>query len=402
MKILQINTVVNSGSTGRIIEDIGSEIIKNGDQSFVAFGRNERPSTSEIIRIGTSWDNNLHALQTRVLDNHGFASRRATKIFVKQIELLKPNLIHLHNLHGYYLNVELLFTYLASAKIPVVWTLHDCWPFTGHCTHFTYVRCNRWKTECFDCPQKSEYPKSIFFDNARKNFSKKKQLFSNLPDLTIVTVSDWLKSIVSDSFMGHLPISKIYNGINTNKFKCDYDLSLLDKFSLKNKFILLGVAGAWNNRKGFNDYKALSEILHEDEVMVLIGVNDKQRNQLPNNVIGIKRTEDLDELIKWYSVADVVLNLSYEETFGMTTIEGLACGTPAIVYNSTASPELITEKTGVIVKSGNYGELRNAINKIKHSGKHYYYANCVELAKSRYDKSIMTDAYIKLYQKLIK
>ncbi|MCU7694614.1 glycosyltransferase [Haoranjiania flava] len=401
MKILQINTVVNSGSTGRIAEDIGTNAIENGWDSYIAFGRNERPSCSTKIKIGNEWDNKYHAFKTRLFDNHGFASNDATKKFIEKMKIINPDIIHLHNLHGYYLNVELLFNYLKKSEIPTVWTLHDCWAFTGHCTHFTYVNCNKWKSQCFKCPQKLEYPKSYLLDNSMNNYILKKAIFSGLNNLTIVTVSEWLKNIVTESFLNKLPIYRIYNGIDTKKFNFRNGTNLLSKYPIRNKFLLLGVASTWNNRKGFEDYIELSKNLNDDELLVLIGLSSKQVKQLPSKILGIEKTENIDELINWYSLVDIVLNLSHEETFGMTTIEGFACGTPAIVYNCTASPELITNNTGIVVEKYDYDGLRSAINTIKNNGKSYYYSNCVDLVNKKFEKSLMTKNYMNLYKKLL-
>lgn len=402
MKILQINTVINSGSTGRIAEYIGINAIENGWESYIAFGRNERPSRSKKIKIGNKWDYTYHGIQTRLLDNHGFASINATKKFIEELEIINPDIIHLHNLHGYYLNVELLFNYLRKSEIPTIWTLHDCWAFTGHCSHFSYVNCNKWKSQCYKCPQKSEYPKSYFLDNSKNNFFLKKTIFSGLNNLTIVTVSDWLKSIVADSFLKHLPIHRIYNGVDTKNFTFKNGIDLLEKYPIRDKFILLAVASTWNNRKGLEDYLELSKNLDDDELLVLIGLDIKQIKQLPSKILGIRKTENIDELINWYSSADIVLNLSHEETFGMTTIEGFACGTPAIVYNCTASPELITNNTGIVVQKHDYAGLRSAINTIKNNGKSYYYSNCVDLINNKFDKSLMTKSYLNLYKNLLK
>src|SRR5690554_4239501 len=247
-KILKINTVVNSGSTGRITEEIGQLAIKAGWKSYIAYGRNKRPSESELIKIGNSWDNKMHGLQTRLFDMHGLASKNATNDLVIQIKKIKPDIIHLHNIHGYYLNYEILFSFLNVVNIPVVWTLHDCWPITGHCTYFTYVGCNKWETECFSCPQKTNYPASFLIDRSKKNFNRKKELFNSLMDVTIVPVSNWLSDILKKSFLHKYPVRVINNGINTEVFKPTESSEFRVKYSIENKFILLGVAIDWEPR----------------------------------------------------------------------------------------------------------------------------------------------------------
>jgi putative colanic acid biosynthesis glycosyltransferase len=401
-KILQINTVVNSGSTGRITEEIGQLAIKAGWKSYIAYGRNKRPSESELIKIGNSWDNKMHGLQTRLFDMHGLASKNATNDLVIQIKKIKPDIIHLHNIHGYYLNYEILFSFLNVVNIPVVWTLHDCWPITGHCTYFTYVGCNKWETECFSCPQKTNYPASFLIDRSKKNFNRKKELFNSLMDVTIVPVSNWLSDILKKSFLHKYPVRVINNGINTEVFKPTESSEFRVKYSIENKFILLGVAIDWEPRKGLQDFIELSKQLESNYQIVLVGLTNKQIKQLPENILGIERTEDIEALVHIYSVADIVLNLSYEETFGMTTVEGLACGTPGIVYNATASPELIDNSTGLIVEPGDINELIEAIKVIEQNGKQYYTEACVNRAHRLYKKEDRFKEYIELYEELIK
>jgi putative colanic acid biosynthesis glycosyltransferase len=399
--LLQINTVVNKGSTGRIAEEIGQTAIAAGWESYIAYGRNERPSSSNLIKIGTDKDVKLHGLQTRLFDRHGLGSKDATTAFIRKIEDIKPDIVHLHNIHGYYINMEVLFHYLKKVNIPVVWTLHDCWPITGHCSHFTFVGCEKWKTQCYSCPQKKGYPASYFIDRSEKNYNLKKELFNSLPNLTLVPVSQWLSGILKDSFLQNYPIKVINNGINTEVFKPSAVSDFRNKYGLKDKFILLGVASVWEERKGLKDFIELSKLLDSDYQIVLVGLTKKQIEQLPENILGIERTESVDALAEIYSSSDIVLNLSYEETFGLTTVEGFACGTPGIVYNATASPELIDEFTGLIVKPGDINGVVEAINLIKENGKQYYSDACVNRAQRLYKKEDRYREYIDLYEELI-
>ena len=401
-KVLQINTVVNSGSTGRIIEEIGQMAIASGWESYIAYGRNKRPSTSKLIRIGNDKDIMLHGLQTRLFDRHALGSRNATYDFIQQIQDIKPDIIHLHNLHGYYINIEILFEFLKKAKTPVLWTLHDCWPITGHCTYFSYVGCLKWKTECYKCPQKTRYPASNFIDRSKKNFILKKELFNSINNLTLVPVSQWLSGILKESFLQTYPRKIIHNGINTEVFKPSEVSNFRIKYGFDNKFILLGIASVWEPRKGLIDFIKLSKQLDSDYQIVLVGLTDKQIKQLPDNILGIERTENIETLVQIYSTADIVLNLSYEETFGLTTVEGFACGTPGIVYNATASPELVDESTGLIVEPGDIKGLRGAIMQIKKKGKQYYSKSCISRVHRLYKKEDKYQEYIDLYQSLLK
>src|SRR5690554_6590049 len=400
-KILQINTVVNTSSTGRIAEEIGLTAMYNGWDSYVAYGRNKRPSASKLIKIGNNTDIKLHGLQTRLFDRHGLASKGATMKLIQEIKKIKPNIIHLHNLHGYYLNYEILFGYLSVVNIPTVWTFHDCSPITGHCVYFSYVDCEKWKTQCYSCPQKKGYPASYFIDRSKKNYNLKKELFNSLSNLTLVPVSQWLSGILKESFLQNYPIKVINNGVNTDVFKPSLNSDFRNKYGLKDKFTLLGVASVWEERKGLKDFIELSKLLNSGYQIVLVGLTKKQIEQLPENILGIERTENVEELADIYSSADLVLNLSYEETFGLTTVEGFACGTPGIVYNATASPELIDVSTGIVVEQGNINKLVDAIYSIKKKGKEYYSEACVNRAYRLYKKEDRYREYIDLYEELI-
>lgn len=402
MKILQINTVVNTGSTGRIAEEIGQAIQKIGWKSYIAYGRNSRPSMSDIIRIGNDWDNKLHAIETRLLDRHGLGSRRATKRFIEQIKKIQPDLIHLHNIHGYYLNYPLLFEYLASIDIPIVWTLHDCWSFTGHCSHFTLIKCEKWKTQCFKCPQLKSYPTSLFYDRSHKNYSLKKYHFNNIQNLTLVSVSDWLCCLSKQSFINASKKIVINNGIDLKTFQIKQNHLTIDKYKLHGKFVMIAAATAWSDSKGLSDYIRLSASLKEDEQLILVGLSEDQLKSLPKTILGLPRTESVGELVDLYNVADLCLNLSYQETFGLTTVEAMACGTPGIVYNATASPELITSETGLIVTTGDIESVLHAIREVKVKGKQFYSQACRERAEKFYSKEDRYQEYIDLYKSLVK
>jgi len=399
--LLQINSVVNSGSTGRIAEEIGQAAIKAGWKSYIAYGRNDRPSHSKLIKIGSDWDIKMHGIHTRLFDRHGLGSKSATKELIAKIKEYSPEIIHLHNIHGYYINIEILFHYLRNTSIPVIWTFHDCWPITGHCAHFTFVGCEKWKTQCSNCPQKKNYPSSWLLDRSEKNFHLKKELFTSLSNLTLVPVSNWLSGILKESYLQHYPIKVINNGINTEVFKPSSDNVFRIKYRLENKFILLGVATSWGKRKGLNDYIDLSKHLNSDYQIVLVGLSQEQIEQLPDNILGIERTESVEELTNMYSEADIVLNLSYEETFGLTTVEGFACGTPGIVYNATASPELVDQSTGLVVEPGDINGLIDAIIQIKQKGKQSYSKACVNRAHRLYKKEDRFQEYIDLYESLL-
>ena len=402
-KLLQINSVVNTGSTGRIAEQIGSFVINKGWESYIAYGRAAGNSTSNLIKIGDKWDHKLHGLQTSLFDRHGLASATATVKLVKKIQSINPDIIHLHNIHGYYLNYKILFDFLAQQNIPIVLTLHDCWTFTGHCTYFSDINCLKWQTHCAKCPKKKNYPGSLFLDNSYNNFEYKKEYFNKLSNLTIVTVSHWLASMVKQSFLSNHPLQVIHNGVSLSDFYPTADtVELNAKYGVKNRKVLLAVATSWSKNKGWDDYIKLAELLPAEYVIVLVGLTKKQKKLLPPSIIGIERTENLQELARLYSHAQVLLNLSYQETFGMTTIEAAASGTPAIVYNATASPELVTNETGIIVEPGNIPGVLSAIEEIASKDKQDYKQPCHQFILNKFNKEDRFKDYFELYGSLLR
>lgn len=402
MKILQINSIVNSGSTGRIAEEIGSQIIKEGHESYIAFGRGNRPSASKLIKIGSFKDVLLHGLYSLFFDKHGFGSIQSTRKLIKQIDEIKPDVIGLHNVHGYYINVELLFNYIKIKNIPIIWTFHDCWPFTGHCAYFDSISCEKWKTACTNCELKNKYPKSILIDNSSHNYFKKKNLFNQVNNVTIVTPSIWLKNIVKDSFLKH-SVVHIPNGVDLTVFKPVLDLNeIKDKYNIGSKKVVLGVASIWDKRKGLDDFIKLKFDSNSEVKIVLVGLSKLQIKNLPPNIIGIERTESISELAALYSLADVFVNPTYIDNFPTTNIESLACGTPVITYKTGGSPEAIDEFTGIIVEKGNLSSLENAINHVLILGKENYSKACRERAEKFYDKNDKYNDYFNLYETILK
>ena len=404
MRVLQINATVNSGSTGRIAEDIGLVLINVGHESYIAYGRGNQPSKSNKIIIGNQWDANWHGVVSLLLDRHGFASRKATKQLINKIEELKPDVINLHNIHGYYVNIEILFDYLKKINIPVVWTFHDCWPFTGHCSYFDSVACEKWKTHCQNCPKKSFYPKSLLIDNSFKNFSDKKQIFNQLDNLHIITPSNWLKNLVKQSFLSKFPVSCIHNGIDLSKFSPVENVEkLIQKWNLKDKIIVLGVANVWQLSKGLSDFVKLAEVLSDAYQVVLIGLTKKQIAQLPKNIIGIERTESIEELAEYYSLAKLFVNPTYQDNFPTTNIEALACGTPVVTYNTGGSPEAIDKETGIVVEKGNVNDLKTAIERVTSAKTEYYdKEKCRKRAEKHFDKNERYQDYLQLFKTLVK
>lgn len=323
MKILFINSVCGIGSTGRICTDLAQQLEKEGHTVKIAYGRSgtvPEKFQKYAVRIGTDLDVKLHALQTRLFDTHGFGSKRATQQFLKWADAYNPDLVWLHNIHGYYINVEMLFAWLKSRpQTQVKWTLHDCWAFTGHCSHFTIVNCDKWQTHCSSCPQKQCYPAS-FTDNSNSNFDRKKAAFTGVKNMTIVCVSHWLENLVKQSFLKEYPVQVVHNTIDTTIFK-PTPSDFRQKYGLENKKIILGVANIWGERKGLQDFIKLARMLDDKYAIVLVGLTDKQIKNLPKQIIGLKRVNDVNPLTVYAGAETGVPSCQIEDVGEHNNIE---------------------------------------------------------------------------------
>lgn len=393
MKVLQINIFGNL-STGKIAVDLYRVLTAAGHEGKVAYARGNIEAGVPSITIGNRMDVYLHGVLTRLTDRAGFYSGQATRRLLEEIRVYDPDIIHLHNLHGYYLNIELLFEYLREWDRPVVWTLHDCWAFTGHCCHYSVARCDKWKNGCENCPQKSSYPAS-YVDNSKVNYRKKQELFTSLPKLHLVAVSKWLKKQVEQSYLQNLPCEVIYNGIDRQRFR-PMKSDFRRKHDLENCFLILGVASTWSVHKGLEDFIRLSDMLEADCRIVLVGINSRQKKRLPDKIIALERTNSAEELAQIYSSADVFFNASREETFGLPTVEAIACHTPAIVYGATALPEVITAENGIVIKTGDVEAVKSAIEAIRKGERKFAFGDF------QYDKYTQYQRYIRLYERICK
>lgn len=394
MKVLQINSVCGKGSTGRIAVQISDYLNQHDVENYIAygFGKSDRPNT---FCFGNSLDAHLHSFMSRKLGWQGKMSHIPTWHLIQYMERINPDIVHLHNIHGHYLNYKMLFQYLKKKNCQVVWTFHDCWPVTGKCAHFTEVNCDKWKTGCFECSQLDRYPDSER-DRSRKSYLEKKAAFTSIPNLHIVTVSNWLKSVAEASFLNKADIRCIYNGVDTERFSFQKN-SIREQYQLQGKFIILSVASVWSTRKGLDHFVTLSKRLHEDEIIVLIGITAEQQRQLPANIVGVPLVHDQAVLAQWYSAADVYLNFSIEETFGLVVAEAMACGTPAIVMNSTACPEVVDTTTGFAAEPSDLNAVLAAIAQVKSRGKAMYSKACVERIHRLFRLELMQKGYFDVY-----
>lgn len=394
-KLLQINVCCNVYSTGKICEQIGLSAKKAGWDSYIAYARGFKPSQSTTIKVGRKLDVYLHYALQRIFDIEGLASRRATKKLVKEIDTIKPDIVQIHNIHDHYLNYKILFEYLNSSDIKVVWTFHDCWAFTGHCFHFVTKQCDRWRTGCYDCPLKDEYPET-FLDRSVENYALKRHLFSGSPNLTIVPCSDWMDTFVKQSFLKEKKTFVIKNGVDLQTFK---PVTTQESQLTKEDYNIIAVSTVWNKEKGYDDVLKLRSILPPNYIITLVGLTQEQKDSLPDGIIGIQRTQNAHELVELYSNADVLINPTYADTFPTVNLEALACGTPVITYNTGGSPESIDEFTGIVVQQGNVNDLAVAIQRLHTCP--LSRRDCRSRAETLFDKEKCFDKYIELYNRIL-
>ena len=422
MRVAQIN-VTATLSTGRIAVEISQVLMESGHKALMAFSRGYPPADVPWIRIGSRVDMLAHALLARLTDRAGFFSHAATKKLIKQLQAYRPDVVHLHNLHGYYLHLPTLFAFLKKAGVPVVWTLHDCWAYTGHCAYYTMAKgeasrnegrthrglttrgCDRWKHGCGDCTQKHAYPQSLMLDQSARNWAEKRELIEGLQELYLVTPSRWLRGEVEKSFLNRYPVAVIPSGIDLDLFRpCEnagYLADVCHKYGLEemgDRRMLLSAASTWDERKGLGDFEALAEYVGRGCAIVLVGLTDGQIDRLPKGIIGIGRIASVHELCALYTAADLYISLSHEETMGMTLIEAMACGTQVLCYDTTALPENVTEDVGSVVPLGHIEAVAAEAERLCRTPKS---AQVCRGYAELYDKRIRFAEYVRLYESIL-
>lgn len=399
LKVIQINSVSGYGSTGRICTDLAETITKQGHFCYIAYGQ-LNSDYQNSYKIGSAIENHLHNAGSRLFGKQGYFSKNGTKKLIQYINEINPDVIHLHNLHGNYLNLEMLFDFLANTDIPVVWTLHDCWAFTGKCAHYTNIGCYKWQIQCHHCPQIETYPPSLFFDRSELMFKDKKKWFTSVENMTIITVSNWLAKEVNQSFLAKYPIIPIHNWIDHTKFK-PTESNFKSKVGIENKFMILVVSAGWDKSSTrFKDLIKLSELFSDDTQFIMVG-NFNEKHLLTDNIIHVAYVNGINEMAEIYSAADVYVHLSVEDTFGKVIAEAMSCGTPVIVYDSTACPEIVGEGCGIVVNKRDVLAVAKAIKQIKSEGKQKYAARCRSYVQENFDLKENTEKTIQIYQSII-
>ena len=394
MKIVQINTTCGVGSTGKICVGISQILEEKNIENYILYS-----SKSNGYKYGIKCSDDKYikfqALKSRVFGNYGFNSGKTTKKMISNLKRINPDIVHLHNIHGHDCDLEMLFKYFKASKTKIIWTFHDCWAFTGYCTHFTMMKCNKWRKQCSECVQKQEF--SWFFDKSKVLFERKKKIFQEL-DLTIVTPSQWLSDVVKQSFLKDYPVKVINNGIDLNIFK-PTESEFRCKYRIENKKIVLGVAFGWDERKGLDVFIELSRRLSDNYQIVLVGTDDKIDGMLPDNILAIHRTQNQQELAEIYSTADVFVNPTREEVLGLVNIEALACGTPGVTFRSGGSSECYDESCGSVVDCDYIDAMEREIIRI--CSEQPYSSEACACWSKKFDKNEKYKEYLRLYEGII-
>lgn len=399
MKILQINAVSAISSTGRICSELSDYLNNNGHEGYIAYSVGI--PYHKGYKIGSRFDAKMHGLYSRVFGTQAYFSKNATRKLLTYISDLQPDVVHVHNLHSNYINLKMLLNYLAKKDIPTVITLHDCWFYTGKCTHYTVDNCYKWQTGCGGCPRLKQDNPSWFFDRTPIMLQDKKDWLRQIPRLAVVGVSDWITDEARKSFLSSAKVlTRIYNWIDLDVFKPVDGSTVRQKLGITDKYVILGVASGWSNRKGLDKFIELSNIIPPEMMIVLVGGLSSIIN-FPDNIIHIPETHNAAELAEYYSMADVYVHLSPEETFGKVIAEALSCGTPAIVFNSTACPEVVGDECGIILNEYHTSAVLKAILTISEKGKSFYSTKAVNRVRQKFNSTLIIEEFTALYKQMI-
>lgn len=392
-RIAIINSVCGTGSTGRIVNDLTIFLRAKGFDARIFFGRNPNRFKAPYAKCFSNYlDFLVHCLKTRLFDKSGFSSNHVTQKLIKELNQFDPDLIILNNLHGYYLNINILFNWIKNKNKKIILVCHDCWNFTGHCTHFSLKNCTKWKNGCYNCPAKKEYPSSLLLDNSKRNYEIKKDLYSNIKNLTVVCPSNWLANYAKESFFSNREIVTIHNGVDTNLFKKTTG-NFKKKYNLGNKKIILCIANMFDERKGLYDVIKLNQILSDNEVIVMVG-QIKGKIEIPKNIIHIRRTDSIVQLVEIYSSCDVMFNPTYEDNYPTTNLEAISCDLPVVCYKTGGAVESVDEH--FLVEQGDVDAAKSIMNKLFVGKIKYDFKK-----KDIVSKNIMLDKYLKLILKMI-
>ena len=394
MKVLLVHRDIGTGSVGKIVEDLYFGIAASGNECKVAYGyiNKSKIPIKDLISVCDEKTIKKHALYSRLTDRTGFYGKKQTEKLVNFIENYKPDIIHVHGLYGYWIDIATLYSYLKNTDMCIVNTLHSCWDFTGHCCYFTKADCKRWQDHCYKCPEKKKYPSSLFIDNSFNNYERKKELSCSMKNMHLIAPSEWIARCAKQSFLKSYDTHVINNGIDIAAFRSNSGDVIKYSINIEKK-VILGVASNWEERKGLNDFIELSDIISDDYQIVLVGLSKKQINILPNNIIGIQRTDSKEDLAAIYSAATVFFNPTYEDNYPTVNLEAIACGTPFITYRTGGSPEIVERlSAGYVIKEKDYKRVLQLTD--------YYSSNPLTLTKADLaylSKERMVEEYLNFY-----
>lgn len=398
MIVVQINAVYEYSSTGRTTKEMHEFFTNQGWDSYVFVASSDKYD-NRVIKVGNVIDYKLHALTSRITGKQAYYSRISTKHIISRLKDINPDVVILRNLHSNYISFPDIMNYLAKNNIAVIIVLHDCWFFTGHCCYYTDSGCEKWRNVCGKCPSLKMYNKSLFLDKTTWMLKQKEKYFKEIKRLAIVGVSEWItnearKSILKDS----LYLKTIYNWIDMSIFHPKNAVELRKKLDLQGKFVAIGVAQTWSEVKGIDIFLKLAHEM-KDVQFVLVG-NMPDIYQLTENIKSVGVVSSVDELSQYYSMADVMVNPSVQETFGKVTAEALCCGTPVIIQDATANPELIGEDCGYVIDFQNFEDVRQSMSMVMKNGKEYYTQHCIKHAMEKFNKETLLSEYVALIQTL--
>ena len=396
MKVLQINAVYGFKSTGVIVKDIGNTLAHNGDVAYFAY-QTTNESVENGYLVGNKPDWKLHAVHSRVFGKQAYASKCATRRLLKWVDEIKPDVVHFHNLHSNYINLNLLCDHLAKKNIPTVITMHDCWYFTGKCSHYAAVKCGKWQEECGSCPlSKTEQP-SLFFDSTSKVLKDRTEHLRKLPGLTLVGCSQWIANEAKKSKLGTADICVVYNGVDTEIFK-PHESDIRNELGLEGKFVILGMADKWFAPQNREIVEKIIAAQDENSKIVIVGCRKEQMAYFSKfeNVVPMGYVSDRHRLADVYASSDVFVNLTRADTLPTVNMESICCGTPVITFDCCGSPELVDEECGFVVREGDYIGLLEAIENIKSK------PLCFDLYKQhqKFDKNQCYKKYLDIYKRV--
>lgn len=388
MKILYINSVVDFGSTGKIVRELST--IKEVE-SLIVYGRKNAKDVTNTYKVSNDLNTFFSMVSIILFNNELTLNKKSTIEVINKIKEYKPDIVHLNNLHGYYINYKLLFDYLNKTNIKLIWTFHDCWPITGYCSYFDLANCDKYKNGCNNCPIGFAYPYSLFKQNIIKHYKIKKDLFTSNKNLTIITPSIWLKNVVKNSYLKDKPVYVINNGIDLSRFNNDVKKN--------ERFTILFVANYWTKTKGRDELEKIIKNVNDDIDVIIVGEYKNPPKYIKERCTLIKRTNNIDELASIYAKAHLFINPTLEEVLGLVNIEALACGTPVIMYNTGGSPETIDDKTGIVVDKYDYKKMAEEINK-QYKNYNFNSLDCIERARL-FSIDNMKKEYKKIYKKIL-